>query len=200
MAPALSKDLRDRVVQWRIEKKWSYRKLAELAGCSIGTIANILMYHHIYGSSSNPFGQHPRRPYLLDRDDCAYIDTLLQNDPGIYLDEVQAKLLEDRNINVSVSSIQRAIARLDISRKAVSKEAKERNDLLRAIWEGNMAQYDDPELFLFLDESAVNNLSVQHLAGWSRRGTPCVRRMTFLSTIERRVTYHHFPQQQLVWL
>ena len=43
-----------------------------------------------------------------------------------------------------------------------------------------MAQYDDPDLFLFLDESAVNNLSVQRLAGWSRRGTPCVRRMTFL--------------------
>ena len=50
-APALSKDLRDRVVQWCIEKNWSYRKLAELAGCSIGTIANILMYHRIYRSS-----------------------------------------------------------------------------------------------------------------------------------------------------
>jgi len=53
MAPALSKDLRNRVVQWRIEKNWSYRKLAELAGCSIGTIATILMYHRIYGSSTN---------------------------------------------------------------------------------------------------------------------------------------------------
>ena len=61
---------------------------------------------------------------MLDRDDCAYIDTLLQNDPTIYLDEVQTKLLEDRDISVSVASIQRAIARLDISRKSVGKEAK----------------------------------------------------------------------------
>ena len=86
MAPALSKDLRDRVVQWHIEKNWSYRKLAELAGCSIGTIATILMYHRIYGSSTNPFRQRPRWPHLLDRDDCAYIDTLLQNDLTIYLE------------------------------------------------------------------------------------------------------------------
>ena len=60
MAPALSKDLRDRVVQWRIQNMWSYRKLADI--------------------------------------------------PSIYLDVVQAKLLEGRDINVSVLSttIQRA--------------------------------------------------------------------------------------------
>jgi len=43
-----------------------------------------------------------------------------------------------------------------------------------------MAQYDDPDLFLFLDESTVNNLTTQCLAGWSRRGTPCVWHLTFL--------------------
>jgi len=42
------------------------------------------------------------------------------------LDEVQTKLLEDRDINVSVASIQRAISCLDISWKSVSKEARER--------------------------------------------------------------------------
>ena len=45
------------------------------------------------------------------------------------------------NLNTAYSDI----TRLDISRKAVSKESKERNDFLRAIWEGNMAQYDDPD-------------------------------------------------------
>ena len=53
MAPALFKDLRDRVVRWRIQTKWSYRKLVDIASCSIGTIANILMYDRIYGSSSD---------------------------------------------------------------------------------------------------------------------------------------------------
>lgn len=180
MAPSLSKDLRDRVVQWRIQNNWSYRKLADMAGCSIGTIANILMYHRVYGTSTNPYRKRTGRPRLLDHDDCAYIDTLLNRDPTIYLDEIQDKLVEDRDTDVSIASIQRAIERLDFTRKVVSKEAKERNNLLRAIWEGGMAQYDDPDLFLFLDESAVNNLTTQRLAGWSQRGIPCVRRATFL--------------------
>jgi len=180
MAPVLSKDLRDRVVEWRIQNNWSYRKLADMAGCSIGTIANILMYHRVYGTSTNPFRRHPGRPRMLDQEDHAYIDTLLDREPTIYLDEIQDKLMEDHDIDVSIASIQRAVVRLDFTRKAISKEAKERNDLLRAIWEGNMAQYTDPDLFIFLDESAVNNLTTQRLAGWSRRGTPCVRRATFL--------------------
>ena len=107
-------------------------------------------------------------------------DSLLQREPTIYLDEIQVKLSDDRDLDVSIASIQRAIAQLEITRKTVTKEASERNNLLRAIWEGNMAQYNDPDLFLFLDESAVNNHSTQRFAGWSPRGTPCVRRATFI--------------------
>lgn len=180
MAPQLSKDLRDRVMFWHTEYQYSYRKLAELAGCSIGTITNILMYHRIFGSSVNPFGRRPGRSRELDEEDRGYLEHLLQREPTIYLDEIQQKFQEDRAIYPSIATIQREIKRLGITRKTISKEALERNDLLRAIWEGNMAQYDDPELFVFLDESAVNNLSTQRFAGWSTCGTPCVRRATFL--------------------
>jgi len=116
----------------------------------------------------------------LNKENRAHLDTSLQHEPTIYLDEIQVKLSDDRQLDASIASIQRAIAQLEITRKTVTKEASERNDLLRAIWEGNMAQYDDPDLFLFLDESAVNNRSTQRLLGWSPRGTPCVRRATFL--------------------
>ena len=34
----------------------------------------------------------------------------------------------------------------------------------------NMAQYDDPDLFVFLDESSVNNKTTQHIASWSHLG------------------------------
>jgi len=176
MAPVLSKDLRDRVVEWRIKNNWSYRKLAaqsvQLLIFSCTTVCN--------GTSTNPFWHHTGQPRLLDQEDYAYINTLLDWEPTIYLDEIQDKLMEDRDIDVSIASIRWAIVHLDFTRKAISKEAKERNELLRAIWEGNMTQYTDPDLFLFLDESAVNNLTTQWLAGWSRCGMPCVRRATFL--------------------
>jgi hypothetical protein len=35
----LSKDLRERVVHWRLEDGKTYRELVKLAGCSIGTIS-----------------------------------------------------------------------------------------------------------------------------------------------------------------
>jgi len=97
MAPQLSKDLRDCVVKWRVDHGYTYRKLSQLAGCSIGTIANILAYHNLYGTSVNPFRHYPGRPRLLDSQDRAYVDELLHREPTIYLDEIQLKLYEDRD-------------------------------------------------------------------------------------------------------
>lgn len=43
-----------------------------------------------------------------------------------------------------------------------------------------MAEYLDPDVFITLDESAVDDKTGQHRYGWSPAGQPCVWRMTFL--------------------
>jgi hypothetical protein len=43
-----------------------------------------------------------------------------------------------------------------------------------------MAEYLDPDVFIALDESAVDDKTRQCRYGWSPAGQPCVRRMTFL--------------------
>ena len=43
-----------------------------------------------------------------------------------------------------------------------------------------MAQYTDPDFFVALDESAVDNKTGQRQFGWSSVGTQFVRRMSFL--------------------
>ncbi len=48
------------------------------------------------------------------------------------------------------------------------------------LWRLDMVEYEDSELFVFLDESAVDNYTVEHNRGRSREGTPCVSRGTFL--------------------
>jgi len=90
-----------------------------------------------------------------------FLDQLLDREPTLYLDEILVKLEEARNTSISIATLQRGLVRLDITRKSISKEAKERNNYLHAIWEADMAQYDDPDIFVFLDESAVNNQSTQ---------------------------------------
>ena len=43
-----------------------------------------------------------------------------------------------------------------------------------------MAEYLDPDMFVALDESAVDDRTGQRQYGWSPAGQPCVRCMTFL--------------------
>ena len=180
MVPPLSRDLCNRVVRWRTEDGKTYRELAHLAGCSIGTISNILYFHHIFGQSTNPFGNRPEQPPMLNAGDMQFLDGLLEREPCLFLDELQDRLYRGHLKQVSMATICRSINKLNISRKRVTKQAAERNELLYAIWEGEMAQYDDPDLFVFLDESSIDNKTGQRNNGRSHIGTPCVRRATFL--------------------
>jgi hypothetical protein len=83
-----------------------------------------------------------------------------------------------------VATLHHSISKLNISQKEVSKQAAEQDEYLRAIWEGEMAQYDDPDLFVFLDESSVNNKTGQQNKGRSHKGAPCVRQATFIRGIQ----------------
>jgi hypothetical protein len=158
----------------------SYRELACLAGCSIGTISNILHFHYTFGQSTNPFSCQQGRSAMLNAGDMEFLNGLLEREPCLFLDELQDRLYNGRHKQASMATICRSIDKLNISRKRVTKQAAERNEYLRAIWEGEMAQYDDPDQFVFLDESSVDNKTGQRNNGRSHKGTPCVRRATFL--------------------
>jgi hypothetical protein len=109
----------------------------------------------------------------------AFIHSTLHANPSIYLDELQKRLDDTRNIKISIATLSRALASLEYSRKSLTKVSAERNEELCTVWEILMSEYTNPEVFVFLDESAVDGKTVQRSYGWSRVGQPCVRRMTF---------------------
>jgi hypothetical protein len=47
-------------------------------------------------------------------------------------------------------------------------------------WETIMAEYQNPDLFVSLDESAIDNRTGQRPDGWAPVGQQCVRWMSFL--------------------
>lgn len=47
------------------------------------------------------------------------------------------------------------------------------------LWELQMAQYTDPDMFVFLGESAVDGQTGFRANGWSPSNTPAVERSTF---------------------
>jgi hypothetical protein len=116
---------------------------------------------------------------VLDMGDVNYLTSLLEANPTLCLDELQDKLLTGRNISVSIATLSRTLRNANLSRKRVSKEAAERNELLRAIW---IAEYGDipAHYCMWLDESSDNDRTNQRTHGWAPLGAACVKRATFI--------------------
>ena len=180
MPVRISDDLKERIITWYYTDNKTMEEIRDLARCSIGLISNVIRNYREYGEVRNPFTRRAGRPRSLSDEDMAFIQTLIDANPSLYLDEIQQRLYDIREVNISISTISRALTHLDLSWKTISKVAVERDEEVRAIWEGMMAQYTDPDLFVALDESAVDDKTGQRTHGWSRLGVPCVRRMSFL--------------------
>ncbi|KAI0311170.1 hypothetical protein OF83DRAFT_1042045, partial [Amylostereum chailletii] len=72
-----------------------------------------------------------------------------------FLDEIQDRLDQQLGIHVSLATVSRAVCGLALTHKHISKEAMERNDVLRAQWD---AQWGDLpyDCMVWLDESGVD--------------------------------------------
>jgi len=57
-------------------------------------------YQQLYSQFTNPFSQCPGKTQIFYRIDVAFLDRLLQRQPSIYLDKVQAKFREDQGIEI----------------------------------------------------------------------------------------------------
>jgi len=147
---------------------------------SLGLVSTTIHNYLEFGQVKNPFRRYTGWPSYLDDEDLAFIESTLKANPSIYLDELQNKLSGMRNVTVSIATLSRALASVKYSRKSLTKVSAERDEGLRSVWEISMAEYTNPEVFVFLDESAVDSKTVQRSHGWSQLGQPCVRRMTFL--------------------
>jgi transposase len=179
MAPHLSREMRERIIVWHYELHKSPPEIAQLASCSVRTVYNVLSLHRDFDTVDNPFAQPCGRSRALDTGDMTYIASLLDARPKMYLDELQSELALHRDLDVSLTTISRALRRLAINHKKVAAEAAERNELLRATW---IAQNGDipAEYFVWLDEAAVDDCTNQRTHGWAAMGQSCVCRETFI--------------------
>ena len=178
MPAATSTDLRERIIHWFYDLELPVEEVILLSGRSRSTVYAILQLYRRYGEVTNPLANRTGRRRVLDPNDLQYIQGILEAWPTSYLDEIQEKLFQNREILVSLASLSRTLRRLSFSIKPVSKEALERDELLRATWlaENGIA---DPEELVFLDEAGVDDHTGERTRGWSAVGSPCVMRAAF---------------------
>ena len=156
------------------------RSVAETLNVSLGFVHHIVDLYRTYGQVTDPTAMPRRGRRIVTTADEDFIRSLMRAQPSIYLDEIQQELESVLGLFVSIATISRTLARMEISKKSLSRRAAERNEELRTLWELELTQLSDPDLFVFIDESAVDNRTVQRSQGWSAVGGHSVSRCTFL--------------------
>ena len=179
MPPSLSPDLKERIVKWYFEDGLTYRDIRDQGRVSLSVISTTICNYREFGQVKNPFRHYTGWPSYLDDEDMAFIKSTLTANPSIYLDELQKRLYDTRDLDISIATLLCTLKSAQISWKSLTKASVERDEELCSMWEIAMAEYTNPDVFVSLDESAINNRTVQRSHEWSPVGQPCVHRMTF---------------------
>jgi transposase len=166
-APQLPDVLRELVIRWRYRQHMPVDQIAANAACHVSTVYRILSRYELTG---NPYAlDRGHRARVLDDDDLRYLLAVVRAQPKSYLDELQTRLWTVRGVFVSLSTLCRTLYRLGYSRKAVSREAAERDELLRAVWRAEYCHLP-PECMVWLDESGLDDRGHARTEGWAPVG------------------------------
>ena len=183
----LSEDPKERVISLYSLGGFSMRDVAELLNVSLGLVQKVVSCHRRFGQVNDPRPRSYGRHHLLNNDDVRFVHEVIGAQPAIYLDKIQYKLAAVCGVQVSLATVGRTLSRMGLTRKVLSREANERHKDVRLLWELDMAQYTDLDMFVFLDESAADNHTMRQACGWSAASTPAVERFTFLQGVRHSI-------------
>ena len=155
--PALSVDIKRGIVDLR-RGGLAIRDVATQMKVFVGSVCKTLHTYEGCGKYLNPTKKMGRPQILLDDDDARYLKSLLEPNPTSYPDEIKEKLKSVRNASVSMAMISRFLRSRDFTWKMISRRVLEGDDMVRACREVEMAQYNNPDYFVFIDESHIGQI------------------------------------------
>ena len=101
------------------------------------------------------------RPRILPGDAIMFIESLLDKDTTLLIDEMKARVSAEFGLDVSTTTLRRTLNSMRCSRKRVTKIAIERNELLRAAFKCRFAELvDNLDMLLCIDESSKDDRTV----------------------------------------
>lgn len=98
----------------------------------------------------------------------ALCERLLEK-PGLYLDGMAVFLWDEFNLQVTTSSISRALSSISWSRKKVQQKAKEQNPDLKDEYFYDISEFKSYHL-IYVDESGCDKWIGFRQTGWSLHG------------------------------
>ena len=186
MVGTYSLDLKERVIHSYLQGE-TMGTVAETSRVSLGFVHHVVDLYQRYGQITDPYATPRHGRHIVTTADEGYICALIRASPSIHLDEIQQELDSAHGVFASFSTISRTLARMQISKKSLSRNAVERNEELRTLWELELSQLRDSDLFVFIDGSAADNKTVRWSQEWSAIGGRSVSRCTLLRGKRRSI-------------
>ena len=180
MAPEMSVDLKERIVSWYLNDQLTYRKISVCADCSIRHISNVMWNHWDFSQGQQTVQLSHWPPICSWR--CQY-QIHIQPSRGQSCPVTRwiavSVVVCPKHTSFDCHNSQ-LLARYKLMWKHLQRVASEHDEELWGIWEADMAQYEDLDVFIALDESAVDDQTIQWRISRSMVGSPCVWRAAFL--------------------
>ena len=170
MPKLYSTDLRWRVVWLHVFLKKSIDEVATLLFISSRTVNRYVARFLNTGDVIPQDHRNGPARLLTDYDELTLVNLVLTN-PGIYLHELQHKLMMTTGTEVDCFTICRTLKRLGITRQKIRHVAMQRNEESRGKFMTEMATYE-PEMFLWIDETGCDRQKLIRDYGYGIRGIP----------------------------
>ena len=125
---------------------------------------------------------------LLDTYEQLQILRMISDTPSLYLHEIKQKLFDMFGVNLSVSTICRALKSIGCSRQVITHVALQQSEEIRARFMAKISSYD-PGTLIWIDESGHDKRKSLRKFGYSLQGVRPVERRLLI----RGVRYSAIP-------
>jgi transposase len=169
MPPALNPAVQRRIAHQLLAPEPDMQAIANSEQVSGRVVRKYRLNLKLYGSVRAPEKPNGRpRALTTEMSEALYIYTL--NKPSAMVQEMQDMLDDEFCIELSLTTIQRELKRMDVTYKRLHYRAAERNQSLRLDWSARCLRWT-PEQLMFVDESAVNEHTGLRSNGWAPKGS-----------------------------
>jgi transposase len=136
-------------------------------GVSRNTVTKLRVSLEYWGVPYPPRCVRLGRPTTLRQSHLDGLKQYLAGRPHAYLEEMKDWLYDQYDIETTLSTVYRALIKLQYSRKIATKRAAEQSDALRRVYAARIAQNYTADMIVALDESACNERTGDRKYGWS---------------------------------
>jgi len=167
MPISYSVDLRWRIIWMVLVKKKGIDEVSELCCISKQTIRRYIRKFKQTGEVKPSDYRHGPCKMLNNHEQLALLRIIQY--PGLYLHEIQSRLLNDVGKSVSIATICQTLQYMGCTRQAMKHVASQRSDEERARYMAEISMYD-PTMIIWIDETGCDKRHSTRKWSYSIRG------------------------------